>query len=129
MRGLATIAGLLVLLATGTSRAETSIELITIGPGDALYSRFGHTALRVLDPERGLDVVFNYGYGPFGRPDFLWGFLRGELGFFVAVESWDEMVWGYRDEDRTIQRQPLNLSPGQVATLFDFLIWNIRPEN
>ena len=60
-------------LTIGASAQENScrlrISLLTCTPGEALYSTFGHTALRVIDSTTGKDEVFNYGTFQFG-PDF-----------------------------------------------------------
>ena len=38
---------------------QARISLLTCTPGEELYARYGHTALRVYDPENDLDEVFN----------------------------------------------------------------------
>ncbi|VAV85735.1 hypothetical protein MNBD_BACTEROID02-1282, partial [hydrothermal vent metagenome] len=40
---------------------EAEISVLTIGPGSSLNDSFGHSAFRVKDKEKYLDVVFNYG--------------------------------------------------------------------
>ncbi len=37
------------------------ISLLTAGSGEELYSVFGHTAIRVYDPVRGLDRTYGWG--------------------------------------------------------------------
>ncbi len=37
------------------------ISLLTCSPGNELYSLFGHTAIRIRDARRGMDIVYNYG--------------------------------------------------------------------
>ena len=37
------------------------ISLLTCSPGEELYARYGHTAIRVLDETNDIDIVFNYG--------------------------------------------------------------------
>jgi len=76
-----------------------------------------------------MDVVFNYGNAPFGRPDFIWGFLRGRAQFYLAVSSWRATVAYYIMQDRTIYRQPLNLSADQTREMVAFLRWNAQAEN
>ena len=47
-----------IWMSHGTLRAQTSlsdhaeISILTIGPGEALYDRFGHSAFRVSDPTK-----------------------------------------------------------------------------
>ena len=35
-------------------------SVLTVSPGDELYSTFGHTAIRITDLHNGFDFVFNY---------------------------------------------------------------------
>ncbi len=37
------------------------LSLLTVGPGEDLYSVFGHTAIRVNDPAQNVDVTFGWG--------------------------------------------------------------------
>lgn len=112
-----------------SASAEVRVELLTFAPGEEIWSRYGHTGIRVTDTESGMDVVFNYGNAPFGRPDFIWGFLRGRAQFYLAVASWRSTVAYYIMQDRTIIRQPLNLSAEQTNEIERFLRWNARAEN
>ncbi|MGB5383353.1 MAG: DUF4105 domain-containing protein, partial [Lutimonas sp.] len=58
---------------------EAEISVITCGPGSELYSTFGHSAFRILDPKRNLDKVYNYGTFNFETPNFYAKFVRGKL--------------------------------------------------
>ena len=49
---------------------EARVSLITCGPGDEIYSFFGHSALWVYDPEAGIDRIYNYGTFDFNIPNF-----------------------------------------------------------
>ena len=40
---------------------QAQISVLTCGPGDELYSIFGHTAIRIQDNLSGFDTVYNYG--------------------------------------------------------------------
>ncbi|TAH27648.1 MAG: DUF4105 domain-containing protein [Cytophagales bacterium] len=41
--------------------SNTKIYLVTVGPGDELYSGFGHSALWFQDSTLQIDRVYNYG--------------------------------------------------------------------
>ena len=58
---------------------HTRISIITCGPGDELYSLFGHTALRIIDSAAHSDIVYNWGGFTFDQPNFYLKFLRGKL--------------------------------------------------
>ncbi len=119
----------LLVLASGPAFAEqVEVELITIGPGDALYAAFGHTALLTVHDGRPR-WVYNFGYANFDQPDFVLRFLRGQAMFFVARETWRDMKQDCRDEDRYLWRQALALSSEQHRALDAKLREAIRPEN
>lgn len=97
------------------------ISLLTCGPGDELYSVFGHTAIRVNDPATGMDAVFNYGTFDFNTSNFYLKFVKGDLQYFVSVSSYDEFVYTYKYYDRDVYEQVLNLTLQQKQKIFDEL--------
>ena len=109
--------------------ADARISLLTATPGDELYSVFGHSALRVYDPETGLDEVYNYGTFDFDTPNFYLKFLRGKLNYKLSVTSFDYFLVEYRYEGRGISEQVLNLSREEAAAIYAFLQVNRKPEN
>ena len=42
-----------------TLSERATISLMTVAPGEYLYSTFGHSALRVRDPQNRLDRCYN----------------------------------------------------------------------
>jgi Domain of unknown function (DUF4105) len=109
---------------------DVRIELYTMGPGDYLFSKFGHAALCVFDTMGGDGPCYNYGSADFSTPGPLtWAVLRGRAEFWVSVAPLDEMLSIYRAEDRTIYRQVLPLSPERAAEMTQALATNALPEN
>ncbi len=104
------------------------ISLLTCSPGEELYSTFGHTALRVTDNTTGTDYVFNYGTFEFD-PDFYVKFIRGKLLYYLSVQPFDEFVYSYQWESRSIAEQVLKLSCEEKQQLFAALQENARQEN
>jgi hypothetical protein len=104
------------------------ISLLTCAPGEELYSTFGHTALRVKDRTRGTDEVFNYGTFEFG-PDFYMQFIRGKLLYFLAVEDFNEFLYEYRLQSRSVQEQVLQLSCAEKQKLLAALDSNALEQN
>lgn len=106
---------------------DLRIVLITVGPGELIYERFGHNALWVHDPEAGTDVAYNYGVFDFGRDDFVTNFLLGRMVYWL--EGWNAYATlrSYRAQDRDIWLQELALTPEQARALRDFLVWNAHP--
>jgi Domain of unknown function (DUF4105) len=89
--------------------------LLTMGVGDGLWERFGHTAIRVSDGRN--DVAYSFGAAPFSKPSFLWEFLRGEAEFMVVAEHTGTTLERYRKWDRTVWEQKLRLTPERALWL------------
>ena len=85
------------------------IWLMTCEPGKALYEHYGHTAIRVLDTERKLDVCFNYGTFSFNTDNFYYKFVRGETYYMLSVKPTDEFMYDYDEEGRAVYSQELNM--------------------
>ena len=105
------------------------ISLLTCSPGQELYSRYGHTAIRVQDTERKTDVVFNYGVFTFTTDNFYWKFVKGETYYKLGIDPMFLFIEENQLEGRTIYEQPLNLSNEQAEAV-NLALWiNFRPEN
>jgi hypothetical protein len=110
-----------------SDRAE--ISLITILPGDPVYTFAGHSALRVHDPATNIDRLYNYGTFDFNDPFFIPKFTYGYLRYALSVTSYAPMLRFYQRQGRPVIEQPLSLSPSQRRAVFAFLQNNARPEN
>ncbi|HUF11126.1 MAG TPA: DUF4105 domain-containing protein [Rhodothermales bacterium] len=131
--------GLLVCVTffTGPSTAQDAprltdrsvVSVITILPGDPLYSAFGHTAIRVRDDSAGIDVGYNYGTFDFDEEGFYIKFLRGKLDYVLARNPFDAVLYSYQMEERPVLEQRLNLTLEERQALFDRLEVNYLPEN
>jgi Domain of unknown function (DUF4105) len=96
------------------SRAESplNIDIYTMGPGDDLFSAFGHAAICVNTR------CYNYGTADFSTPGPLtWDFIRGRARFWVGVTDLHPMLAFYRREDRTVYRQRLDLAPERARAI------------
>ena len=97
-----------------------SISVLSCDAGSELYSIFGHSAIRVLEPGV-FDIVFNYGYFDFRTPDFYRKFVQGDLNYFVAVDQYQDFYNQYVYEQRGVFEQKLQLSDAQKQAIFDEL--------
>jgi hypothetical protein len=117
----------------GSSAAELSpsarISLITCGPGQEMYSYFGHSALWVYDPVMNIDRMYNYGTFDFNIPHFYWEFAKGRLYYMLSVTRSRSFFNEYISEKRYIKEQLLNLLPEEKEELFKLLEINYLPEN
>lgn len=100
---------------------QANISLLTCGPGEELYSVFGHTAIRVHDPATRFDVVYNFGTFDFDTPNFYPKFVKGNLQYFASAGSFDDFVYAYRYYNRDVFEQTLNLTPQQKQAIADEL--------
>jgi len=105
------------------------VELITLGPGPLVWERFGHNALRVVDPASGLDVAYNWGMFSFDEPGFLGRLLKGTMMYWMAPFDSEGMLAAYRGADRSIWIQELALTDAQKVELRDILATNALPQN
>lgn len=100
---------------------DANVSIFTCDRGEELYSTFGHTALRIKDPNNALDVVYNYGYFDFRTENFYFKFVKGDLLYFMNVTSYDDFVFEYKLDRREVIEQTLNLPLAKKQELFDSL--------
>ncbi len=117
------------LLSAQTLSDSARISLLTCTPGNYVYSQYGHSALRIVDPAHQLDITFNYGIFSFDTEDFYLKFVRGETDYQLGVENTPSFLWSSAYIGRTTYEQPLNLTATQRQAIFDALLENYRPEN
>ncbi len=107
---------------------NTEISVLTCAPGNELYSLFGHTAIRLQQPETGLDVVFNYGTFDFRTKHFYLKYAQGLLPYQLSVTSYENFISSYIEDNRSVWSQTLQLDNGQKQRLIDLLTENYKPE-
>ena len=123
--------GLCVFVQAQTIRLSYSavISLMTCTPGDEVYSKYGHSAIRVNDPAQGIDVTFNYGIFNFHTEHFYAKFVRGETWYQLGIQTTPYFIMDSKETGRDTYEQVLNLSQSEKQALFDALEENSRPEN
>ncbi len=128
------VALLMVLCATSAFSQKLSdqatISVVTCGPYQkAIYLAFGHSAFRVHDPASAIDYIFNYGVFDFDKPNFALNFARGYNYYMLGVHDYRLFRDNYIEDNRYVHEQILDLTAEQKQKVFDFLLWNARPEN
>lgn len=120
---------LAVALLQGVALSAQAQEawLVTYGPGQEVWERFGHNAIWLRDAEQGLDHVYSFGYFEMDRPGFVVDFARGIMRYFGSAASSEDEFAFYRMRDRSIRAQRLDLDAGQVRELHGLLHDNIFP--
>jgi hypothetical protein len=115
---------------TRTLSGGAKISVITMGPSqEELYSAFGHSGIRVYDSLLRIDAFFNYGVFDFNQPHFYMNFARGYLYYMVDAYPYADYRDYYIEHHRFVHEQILNLTPSQKQKIFDYLLWNIEPQN
>jgi len=112
-----------------TDSCGIRISLLTCTPGTELYSTFGHSALRIVDSNNNIDLVFNYGTFDYFDPNFYTKFVKGKLLYFVSIDSLPSFMEEYEYYKRGITEQVINIpcegKQRMVAALFE----NAKEEN
>ena len=88
---------------------NSRVSILTIDPGEELYTIFGHTALRIQDSEAGIDNVYNFGTFDFQTPFFYIKFLKGNLDYFLSIDNYESFLAFSASEQRRVHEQTLDL--------------------
>lgn len=126
---------LLLLLATAPAAraqepgAELRVYLMTMGPGDAVWERFGHNAIVVEDANRGTSIAYNWGMFDFDKPGYVRELMKGRMIYWMAGYDTQLFANAYVQQNRSIWLQELNLTPAQKVALRDFVEWNSLEAN
>lgn len=118
-----------VQIAASQENPGAEIYLLTCGPGTETYSVYGHSALRIVIPEKKSDLVYNWGVFDFDTPNFAWKFAKGRLNYSLGVNSYKSFLSEYFMDQRWMVSQKFNLDTADIEKLFVLLAENLKPEN
>ncbi|MCD7930577.1 MAG: DUF4105 domain-containing protein [Tannerellaceae bacterium] len=114
---------------TGLSK-EAEISILTSTPSDeAVFTVYGHTAIRINDPVAGFDWVYNYGIFDFSAPNFIYRFTKGETDYILGVYLFKGYTAEYELRGSSVIEQVLNLTQEEKQRIWEALTENARPEN
>lgn len=108
---------------------KAEVYLLTCGPGTETYSVYGHSALRIVIPAKGSDLVYNWGVFDFNTKYFAWKFAKGRLEYMLGTEPYESFIKTYAFESRYVVSQKVNLSDDEIQKLFLLIAENLKPEN
>lgn len=111
---------------------SAEIYLMTIAPGEELYSTFAHSAIWVSDRRQRFERVYNYGVFDFNNVSpatFYTNFTLGKMRYRLDTESWDYFQRVYHYFERSYTAQRFQLTHQQKNQVFRFLEHNYLPEN
>jgi hypothetical protein len=105
------------------------VFLVTMGPGEEVWNRFGHNAIWIQDARTGEDWVWNWGIFSFDQVGFVPRLVRGAMLYSMRGYSIEATLAQYRAEGRDVWAQELNLTPAQKAELDRYVRRNAQPAN
>lgn len=116
-------------VATGTMYDSIQVSLLTCQPHDEVYSLYGHTAIRVENPARNMDVAVNYGVFDFNTDNFVMKFVFGHTDYMMGIFDFEEFLREYRYYGSGVYQQHIDLTTAEKAVFMHLLAENARPEN
>ncbi len=105
------------------------IGVVTMGPGEVFWERFGHDAIVVDDPAQPEPISYNFGFFDMDEDGFFGRFIKGEMRYMLVALPLQEDLAYYRDTGRGATLQWLDLDPAQARRLAADLVENAKPEN
>jgi hypothetical protein len=109
--------------------SNLTVYLLTFGWGDVVWERFGHNAIWIKDRARATDITYNWGMFDFNQPHFIRRFLTGDTRYWMEAIPLQPMLQYYKERNRSVLAQELNLTPAQRLRLQQFVEWNALPQN
>lgn len=107
----------------------SEISIVTAGPGEELYEKFGHSAIRIKDPLLKLDLIYNYGVFDFNAPNFYSDFAEGKMYYLLARYDFKYFLASYKKDKRWLKQQVLNINQVEKQQFFNYLENNALLEN
>ena len=141
---LRSLLGLFLAFVPATMNAQETdslqVSLLTCGPGNEVYSYYGHTAIRLKGwsfyffnaaglPVEKRDVVVNYGSFSFRQKYFIARFILGLTDYEVSLAPFELFVAEYNHERRWVREQVLNLTLAEKEALYEAICRNLEPQN
>lgn len=109
--------------------SNTEISVLTCSPGDEIYSIFGHTAIRVYNPNTKVDAVVNYGLFDFNQESFVYRFVKGETDYMCGVENFNSFLYSYAWRGSGVKATVLDLNDAEKERIIRVLTNDLKPQN
>ena len=108
---------------------SVDISLLTCGPGEEVWSYYGHSALRIQDKAHGSDVAVNWGMFSFRQSFFVLRFVFGLTDYQIGIYPMTDFMAEYSAEGRWVRQQRLHLSREEKLKVLHAIEENAQPEN
>ena len=116
-----------------TAKADSydslQVYLLTCEPHDEIYSLYGHTAIRVVNPRNNMDIAINYGAFDSSSRNFVLRFVFGLTDYMMMVYSYSDFLAEYRYFGSAVHQQHINMSPEEKRVFMAALAESAKPEN
>ena len=109
--------------------ANPQVFLVTVGPGQLVWERFGHNGLWIKDPASGINRIYHWGLFSFQSRNFWPKFLKGYMEYSIGSEHPERFFQFNAYYDREVRIQELNLTDDQKDALVSNLFENDTPGN
>ena len=111
------------------SNNQIEISLLTCSEGSESFSTWGHSALRIIDKENSIDVVYDFGLFDFDTPNFYAKFIKGNLKYKLGLHGSYRFIQYYVSKDRQVIEQKLDLTDESKIKIIKRLEYLNKPEN
>ena len=109
---------------------SAQISLLTNSPSNSeVFRLYGHTAIRVKDALKNIDLVFNYGVFDFDSPNFIYRFAKGETDYVLAGYDFRQYLLEYDYRRISVYEQIFNLTQDEKQKIWEALCINLLPQN
>ena len=108
---------------------SVDISLLTCGPGEEVWSYYGHTALRIDDRAHGQDLAVNWGMFSFQQDFFILRFVFGLTDYQMGIIPMTRFTEEYQYQGRWVMQQRLRLSRKEKSEILSAIEENSKPEN
>jgi hypothetical protein len=117
-------------LASKRESKDIRAFLVTLSPGEKVWSSFGHSAIWISNGKTGKDLIYNFGTFDGRQPNLLGRYLNGTLEYWLSVNSYKKDFRRYnKTEDRIFVASRLLLPKPKIQELYDELTRLKKPEN
>lgn len=111
---------------------KATVSLLIASPDTRqLVTCYGHTLLRINDPEMGIDYVFNYGTFDQSLSGFqtMWGILRARLQYEIWVMPFSEYYQTTLAENRKLTEYSFNFSYEEKQRVWQRLLEIVKDKD
>ena len=111
--------------------ADSRIWLVTLDPGKDVYYASGHSGIRIEDPEKHKDFLYNFGVMPdMPRLVFVVDFLKGDMPYTaVRTDFQKNYLRDSKEQNLIWYKQELFLTQEEKNSLYTQRENAVRPEN